>query len=702
MAVSLGGKLTDPDSLSYQIAAYTATTTVELVLDTATKRIKLTRVGNLTADGVTLKCLYSKLKDIWKIDATLIKFPFAMTPITDEQFEFINGWYLDDSVNTTTDIEVANASGTSATFVITTTGNFNTSNVVAGMYVSGTGVGTDARVVSVDSNTQITVSVANSGTVSGTLTFWADVDYTYNLVRTGGWRRAQGTSIYEEWIGAISLGNLGAEGTTKTLTATAISSNSTNLQVSSTVGIVVGSFVTAPGVPYGTRVSAIVDANNITLTKASTVGNNAIVTIRPKDQVYYQIGDDATVSPRNAVLTGQVDQAIKVYNDGTFGSAFDYRGTIGTPKVLKFYVREQGYTYGSQTKQDVGVITLTYQTYRFPVTNSSDLKIVRTDSQIDTANASTGIPNQAPYDKMSITWYASNQTRTLGSNTYNFKVIIDADTDVGPTASGDATLEQVYEFVQWSLRRPLGVDIDQDGTTSKTGLITRELLRFVGDTLETIYSAEDGGVFVDSIQAADKNRIKFADNTGVFRTYPFTAAGKLQFNPNLSDDGANSVFRLFYKQINSAGDSKPFGATDAVLVQAATTDLSGDLSLEIKGNLTGATPGLTTEKSYDYDYDGNSQTAWIANNAYFVGDEYWYNNGTETTWYRVTTGYTSGASFSATDTGNATTIAGPTVVLVALGLNKAQYVTAEGTIAKQVTNTLGAVAALERNYDNPL
>lgn len=701
MAVTNGGLLVDPDSLDYELAGYTDTTTKEVVLDTATKRIKLTRVGNLTADGVTLKCLYSKLKELWKSDATLIKFPFAMTPITDEQFEFVNGWFLDDSVNTTTDITVAGASGTSTEFTITTSNNFNTSNVVPGMYVSGTGVGTGARVVAVNSNTQITVSVANSGTVSGTLTFWVDVDYTYNLIRTGGWRRAEGTSVYEEWIGAISLGNLGAEQTTKTLVTTAGTTSSAVITVGSTTGVQVGSFVTAPGVPYGTTVSTVDSSTQITMSKTGTFTSGAIVTIRPKDQIYYQLGDDLTVTPRNAVLTGQVNQAIKVYGAAAYGN-FDYRGTVGTPKVLKFYVREQGYTYGAQTKQDIGVIALTYQTYRFPVTNSTDLKIVRTDSQIDTAGASNGIPNQSPYNKMTITWYAAAQTRTLGASNYNFNVIIDADTDVGPTASGDATLEQVYEFVQWSLRRPVGVDIDQSESTSKVGAITRELVRFVGDTLETIYDSTEGGVFIDSIAAADKNRIKFADNTGVLRTYPFTAAGKLTFNPNLSDDAASAVFRLFYKQINTANSSTSFGSTNAVLVKAATTDLSGDASLDIKGNLTGATPGATTEKPYDFDYDGNNQTQWKASNQYVIGDEYWNNNGSVTTWYRVTTAYTSGATFGGTDTSNSTTIDGPSVILVAIGLNSAQYVSAQGTIAKSISNTLGAVAALERNYDNPV
>ena len=63
----------------------------EIVIDTGAKTIRLLVAGNLSADGVTLKCVYSKLKELWKTSATYVKFPFPMIPITDEQFEVV-GW----------------------------------------------------------------------------------------------------------------------------------------------------------------------------------------------------------------------------------------------------------------------------------------------------------------------------------------------------------------------------------------------------------------------------------------------------------------------------------------------------------------------------------------------------------------------------------------------------------------------------------
>ena len=73
----------------------------EVFIDTAAKTIKLTETGNLSSDGATLKAVYSMLKEEWKNDPfgkNLPAFPFPMVPITDESFEFIDGWdFADDA-----------------------------------------------------------------------------------------------------------------------------------------------------------------------------------------------------------------------------------------------------------------------------------------------------------------------------------------------------------------------------------------------------------------------------------------------------------------------------------------------------------------------------------------------------------------------------------------------------------------------------
>ncbi len=91
-------KITDPDLLADE-ASYSGAT--EVFVNTSTKRIRLTQVGDLSTDGVTEKYLYSFLKEEWRDDPhskNLAAFPFPMVPITDEFYELVDGWdYYDDA-----------------------------------------------------------------------------------------------------------------------------------------------------------------------------------------------------------------------------------------------------------------------------------------------------------------------------------------------------------------------------------------------------------------------------------------------------------------------------------------------------------------------------------------------------------------------------------------------------------------------------
>jgi MSHA biogenesis protein MshP len=66
---------------------------------------------------------------------------------------------------------VINSSGIAGQFTITSTNDFVLAGVTQGMAVAGTGVAAGAVVESVDSCNQITVTAANTGAVSGALSF---------------------------------------------------------------------------------------------------------------------------------------------------------------------------------------------------------------------------------------------------------------------------------------------------------------------------------------------------------------------------------------------------------------------------------------------------------------------------------------------------------------------------------------------------
>jgi hypothetical protein len=81
--------ITDPDTLTYEVND-TVSGTMMLTVRPTAKLLKLTIVGALSADGVTMQTFYSKLKEIWLTENLAYDFP--MESIFDEQFEFINDW----------------------------------------------------------------------------------------------------------------------------------------------------------------------------------------------------------------------------------------------------------------------------------------------------------------------------------------------------------------------------------------------------------------------------------------------------------------------------------------------------------------------------------------------------------------------------------------------------------------------------------
>jgi len=550
----------------------------------------------------------------------------------------------------------------------------------------------------VDSDTSLTLSAVNTGTISSVnLIFYSDTDLTYNLIRTGGWAvkaNVNTTVTTEEWAGAITLGSLGAEGLTTTTSLTFDVTASNVITINDATTSVVGSYIIGANIPFGTTIAGITSNTQFTLSK--TIGKayaGSIITIHPKDQLYYQLGANANVAPFNTAIPGQVNQPVQIYSSGNF----DYRSSAN---VFNVYTREQGYTFSQASKTDIGFANLTYQAYRFPIVSLVDTNIIDSDSTI----SSTGItPTASPWNNMRLTWYATPQARVINNNTYYFNVIIDANIAATTTYS-TATAQQIYEYVQWTLRRPSTVDIDS-GPIGRNGSTTRALTYYSGTTLNTIYDVTDGGVYIDHFALADINNFQFADNTKALRSFNYVAEGTISFNSYLAADGANTTYELFFKQINqgnviSAGytvrGSLTFGTRNAQLVRGYGIDTSGDGSYEVKGNLL----NNITSVSFDMPWENNQQARWLPNTYYYTNDEFSVYTGTAWAWYRVTGNYVSGATWGANnDTNSATPINGPTVYLVTQGRTNGQYsLSLATTLLKSTTNSIMTSPNQEKNY----
>lgn len=340
------------------------------------------------------------------------------------------------------------------------------------------------------------------------------------------------------------------------------------------------------------------------------------------DQVYFQQTGGGASS--DIELTGPVNQAVKIYTDT------DGNGTPDTDSrsYLKLFVREWQQTYAAASLSDIGVTQMAYQVYRFPLASGSDLKVTHLETGID-ANAD-GTADVSPYSGMTITYYATDQNKTIGAGSYPFRVVVDGN---------GGTAEQIYEFVQWSLRK--NGDIDA-GAGTVTGKTADALLRFVGDNLIT-----STGVFIEDFSTSDTNRITFTDYNGVARTYPYVAVLTLNFGDTLRAD-ADAKYWVYFTN-DDAGDNAgdDYGTAGAILVQ-------DNSDVDMTGLISGAASVTLT-----YDYDGNVQRG-----AASAGDD-------------------------------------APITVVAIGLGTAQFVKATATIQRSNANVASLVAPLERNYLNP-
>lgn len=324
---------------------------------------------------------------------------------------------------------------------------------------------------------------------------------------------------------------------------------------------------------------------------------------------YYTLSSSTsatTAAFTHVVLGGafSINELVQIYSDvnGDGIPDYDYRA------YAKVFLREYGYTYDESDNTAIGYPVLTYKKYNFPITHSVDAGVVADDATVDAA---------LPYTGMSLTWFAAAQSRSLGANgPYNYHVVVDGN------MAQNATHSQVYTWVQRQLRKV--VDIDA-GAGNRTGAVAAALVVMDGPTLKTLVQAS-GGVHVDNLAATSYNNITEADDTGVYRVYPYVAAIALEFDSFLVADIGPAKFWLF--------DAATYGTAGATLLKNAA-------AVDIAGNVTGSSMTFSYAWAADKPYVGvavglsSGKVATVtgsilqstANKATFVaGKERWYTN----------------------------------------------------------------------------
>lgn len=678
--------ITDPDDLAATVdttGAGSRAAASEIHIDTANLLIYVAvDVGNngMTVSGVTLKCLYSFLKEQWKNNATLIKFPFPMTPITDEQFEFTNGWNLDQ-------VDDTGAKGGAA--------------------------------------------LADTGSRGA---------YTVDLIRTGGWavNAGPGTNDTERWFSFISLGSLDSNDQ--------IYYRQVNDTTSAPIDIVLTGaanqaieFYSDPNADGSTA-----DGFNYSLffeaflrTWAKTYDTANLTDIGAESGTTYQAyrfplvnSTDVKVTDSEAAASGD-DIAIDTLagNGTTVTVTTEAAHGLETNDLITISgATETGFNTG------VGGATIT-------VTSSTQFTYLNATNT--TENTSSAVAAGTYYNNMTISWAASGDvTSQTGFNnnpptsvpTAFFTVEIDADS--GSLHTTNPTAEIIYQWMQAQLRKTTDINDNTGVTGIRRGDITPLKLNFVGDDLFTlgqpdVPGVEDyEGVYINNFATADQNRLHFwgygsevnaaavissisrstnvvtvvtsgthgltsndyvtisgtgtttdsfngtfqvtvtntttftyaqtgADESGtvdgssivapaqfVNLTFPFVAILTLNFSQTLVDD-TDAIFRVFFTN-DDAGDNSgaDYGTASAIIVDdAGGVDMAGSIV------------ALSLQKSYAYDEN-------VQRGAASAGED-------------------------------------APITAVAIGLNTAQYISAEATIQRSISNSITLIAPLERNYDNP-
>lgn len=173
------------------------------------------------------------------------------------------------------------------------------------------------------------------------------------------------------------------------------------------------------------------------------------------DQAYYI--QTAGGTPTNFSKAGEVNELVQIFGDATHGN-FNRR------TYFKVFLREQGKTYAEYdllTAQNLS--TITYKKFALPLSNAIDLKVTQNDVTVDAYG-------------VTVTYYGSPQSRTIGASSYNFNIIIEGN---------GKTKEQIYMAVQSLLRKATDID---SGAGTKVGKIQESLVYFLGDTLYTNYT----------------------------------------------------------------------------------------------------------------------------------------------------------------------------------------------------------------------
>lgn len=711
----------------------------EIVVDAPNKKFYFqAAAGNnfeFAGSGITGQALYSFFKYLWKNVESISKFDFPMLSITNEQFEFINGWYPDDSqaISQTVSLQPTGVEfdNTNSRIYAPVSGGVDLRKFVNGDTITVTGTTNNNTTFTVSSSGIITlvgvdyyvinVSVAPTAETNQSPTITAPFSVTTSdLIRTAGWTVQDTGANYvkDTFAGTITLGSL-----------VDVVDQPYYIQADSPVAKVSNLRYTGPA----NEAVSIKSVANASLPTASPVADitftNATSTISTSttDLSVFKDGDTIVITGGTAndgtyTITGTPTATSLVVNESiTDESNTQAIITADRTSNFKLFVRERRKTYADSDLADIGVQTMTYIVYRYPVSNATDLDIL-TDADTD-IDADGAVPaSEAIYSDIQISYLTGtngdyNILGNAGAGTYAVDDVLKDDagrwyavtgagtldatdfTDLGTLGGAGTATVTAYEGERYikdgyyAFTVIIDADdtfVDAGGTTpyvngAKSTQTVEAVYEFSQWALRLAGQLNEGatggdikngqiadllvefvgptlvtkpGVFVQSLAAVDQNSIQFTEASNGDL---YTGAS------NLTYPRVVSVIINFNTNLAADPDAvfyayyktgtADYGTVNAV--QVVKTSPVQDVGTDVTNNVPDeATEGAGSTYTFQYDYDGDT-----------------------------TNGRTGGTE---TD-----------IVVVGIGLDTGQYVKAEGTISA-AGGTVSLVAPLERNFLDPV
>lgn len=571
--------ITDPDNLADSTADDGSE---EVYINTSTKTIKLVTVGNLSTDGVTLKCLYSFLKEQWRLDPNsknLAAFPFPMIPITNESFEFVDGW---DLFNDT------------ARYLIRTAGWTvrNTSGNVTQQWAGIIGLG------SIEAGDQLYYQQSSGGSpVNVQLT--GQIDQAVQILRDDDGDGVFGEGSDFDRTSYFSLfcreeSQLYGKSTLTDIGVTTMGSQAYRFPITTAADLKIqkpDSYVALSA----SIVSASWSSGVATFDTSGSHGltNGDYVSITGSNPVGYNVRGVATVSDSDTFTVPITS------NPGAYISGAIVNSIYSLVKI-RYFSQTYSRPVDSAATRSFGIV-VDIGTHSGVDGITSGSTLTTSENNILTSNNPFASGTLVIHEGIDAGTYTIVGNPTSNSVTISgtFSGSSNNSFTIRPSVSVPASAEQIYTAVQYLLRQ--NSDIDSTGQ-SVTGKTADQIMYFIGDTLVSGRSAAGAqptnpngggsGVIIEGFSTNDTNRLTFYDNTNTSRTFPFVATLAINFGANLVAD-TNAKYWVYFTTLPGAGND--FGESGAVLVE----DNQGN---NMNGNVSGQ-----SSISLTFDYDNNVQ-----------------------------------------------------------------------------------------------